>query len=187
MLPREKEQKQTTEKSPRLVIALTVRCLSPCSPSSSLTLKPKPLIANSLPFSVRIFFQRFRLRLHSSSPSHSDISLKGGTNVFEALLSPSFLPSWHFLFTPPPPSPPHRRGGRGCLQFISLYLPPSSSLVSFQTQKLTIVLSDRDYISGGKFSPRPRLSRRHFFPPAHSGHACALCKCSLRSAGRGKA
>ena len=72
-------------------------------------------------FSVRIFFQRFRLRLHSSSPSHSDISLKGGTNVFEALLSPSFLPSWHFLFTP---APPHRRGGRGCLQFISLYLPP---------------------------------------------------------------
>ena len=33
----------------------------------------------------------------------------------------------------------------------------SPLLVSFQTQKLTIVLSDRDYISGGKFSPLPSL------------------------------
>ena len=177
-----------------LLLALTVRCLSLCSPSS-LTLKPKPLIANSLPlplsFSVRIFFQRFRLRLHSSSPSHSDISLKGGTNVFEALLSPSSLPSWHFLFTPPapPPAPPHRRGGRGCLQFISLYLPPSSSLFSrFVSDPETDNRSVRSRLHfWGKVFASPAASVSPPLFSAGSLHACTLCKCSLRSAGRGKA
>lgn len=99
----------------------------------------------------------------------SDILLKGGTNVFEALL-PSFLAfSFHLLHIV------EEEEGRGCLQSISLYLLSSPSSPRFVSDPETDNRSVRSRLHfwGKVFASSFLVSSppsRCLFPPALAAH-----------------